>query len=71
MSSLFPIDDNYKQEIDGGNNGEMLYHFSEGLIEIYNSSFLHMSMQRDNGCPFSLDDSNYINEQEQTHKMLL
>ncbi|KAJ1416840.1 hypothetical protein SESBI_16995 [Sesbania bispinosa] len=71
MSSLLCTNDNYEPEMDGGNHGEALYHFREGLIEIYNSSFLRLSMQRDNGCPFPLDDSDYINEQEQTHKMLL
>ncbi|TKY52805.1 hypothetical protein E2542_SST24327 [Spatholobus suberectus] len=71
MSSLFRINDNYELEMDGENHGEVLYHFREGLFEIYNSSFLHMSMQRNNGCPFPLDGSDYVNELEQTQKLLL
>ncbi|PNY17927.1 hypothetical protein L195_g014683 [Trifolium pratense] len=71
MSSLFHIDDNYKPKINDGDQGEVLYHLSEAFVEIYNSSFLHMSNQRDNGCPFSLDDSDNINDQEQRHEMLL
>ncbi|RDX88686.1 hypothetical protein CR513_29694, partial [Mucuna pruriens] len=71
MSSLFHVNDNYEPEMDGENHGEVLYHFRESLIEIYNSSFLHMSMQRNNGCSFPLDGSDYVNEQEQTQKLFL
>lgn len=70
-SSLFQINDNEDQEMDGENHGEVLYQFRKSLIEIYNSSFLHMSMQRNNRCPFPLDDSDYATEQEQTQKLLL
>ncbi|CAK8571685.1 unnamed protein product [Lathyrus sativus] len=77
ISSLFHIDDCYKPKINrgGGDHGEVLYHFSEAFVEIYNSSFLHMSLQRDNGCAFSLDDrdniSDNINDGDQMHNMLL
>ncbi|KAK7345699.1 hypothetical protein VNO77_16309 [Canavalia gladiata] len=71
VSSLFHINDNYEPENDGGNSGEMLYHFRKSLIEIYSSSFLGMSMQRDHRCSFPLDGSDHINEQERTQKMLL
>ncbi|KAL5149083.1 hypothetical protein HKD37_13G036002 [Glycine soja] len=71
MSSLFHINDNYKPEMDGENHSVMPYHFREGLIEMYNSSFLHMSMQRNSGCPFPLDGCNYVNEQEKTQKLFL
>ncbi|CAI8602758.1 unnamed protein product [Vicia faba] len=73
MSSLFHINDHYEPKINdrGGDHGEVLYHFSEAFVEIYNSSFLHMSLQRDNGCAFSLDDRDNINDGEQMHKILL
>ncbi|XP_058746615.1 uncharacterized protein LOC131619541 [Vicia villosa] len=73
MSSLFHIDDHYEPKIHGGggDHGEVLYHLSEAFVEIYNSSFLHMSLQRDNGCAFSLDDRDNINDGEEMHKMLL
>ncbi|CAL5207095.1 unnamed protein product [Lathyrus oleraceus] len=73
ISSLFHIDDRYEPKINrgGGDHGEVLYHFSEAFVEIYNSSFLHMSLQRDNRCAFSLDDRDYINDGVQRHKMLL
>jgi len=71
MPSLFHIDDGYESKINGGDQGEVLYHLSEAFVQIYNSSCLHMSMQRDNRCPFSLDDSDNINDQGQRHEMLL
>ncbi|KAF7818498.1 hypothetical protein G2W53_023953 [Senna tora] len=69
MSDL--LKDNCKQELNGGIEEEALYQFREDVLEIYNSSFLHISMQRDKGWPFLLHDSNYIKEEDQTHKMLL
>ncbi|KAK7279465.1 hypothetical protein RJT34_24518 [Clitoria ternatea] len=71
MSSPFHIGDKYNPETDGGNHGELLYHFREGMVEIYNNSFLRMSMQRDMDAQFFLDDNDYVNEQEQTQKLLL
>ncbi|XP_073223815.1 uncharacterized protein [Cicer arietinum] len=71
LASPFHIDDNYEPKINGGDEEEVLYHFSEAMVEIYNSSFLHMPMQRDNGSPFSLDNSDNINELEETHEMFL
>ncbi|KAG2402718.1 uncharacterized protein HKW66_Vig0239150 [Vigna angularis] len=44
VPSLFQINDNDEPEMDGENHEEVLYHFRKSLIEIYNSSFLHMSM---------------------------
>lgn len=43
MASLFNTNDNYESEMDGGNHGEVLYHFREDLIGIYNffSSHVH------------------------------
>ncbi|XP_029124602.1 uncharacterized protein LOC109818126 [Cajanus cajan] len=71
MSSPFHINDNYEPEMFGENHGEVLYHFRESSVEIYNSAFLHMSMQRNNACSFPLDGSDYVNEQEHTQKLLL
>ncbi|KAL2323370.1 hypothetical protein Fmac_027749 [Flemingia macrophylla] len=71
VSSPSHINDNYKPERYGENHGEVLYHFRENSVEIYNSSFLHMSMQRNNGCAFPLDGSDYVNEQGHTQKLLL
>ncbi|KAK7393327.1 hypothetical protein VNO78_21880 [Psophocarpus tetragonolobus] len=73
MASLFHINDSYEPEMNGENQGEVLCHFREGLIELYNSnsSFLRISMERNNGCPFPLDGSDYANEQEQTLQLLL
>ncbi|CAJ1968301.1 unnamed protein product [Sphenostylis stenocarpa] len=59
MSSPFHMNDNYEPEMNGENHGEVLYHFRKSLIEIYNSSFLHMPMQRNNGWPFPLDGGEF------------
>ncbi|XP_057427551.1 uncharacterized protein LOC130720868 isoform X3 [Lotus japonicus] len=72
MSYPFQIVDNYESEMELGNQGEeVLYHFRKDFIEMYDASFLRMSVQRDIGCQFSVDENDYINEQEQTHKMLV
>lgn len=67
MSDLFHSKDNYKQDLDSGIEGEMLYQLRENMFEMYNSSFLRMSLRRDNGCPFLLHSSDDISEEEQTH----
>ncbi|MED6183429.1 hypothetical protein PIB30_037775 [Stylosanthes scabra] len=63
MSSPFQISDNSEPEMDGENHREVLYRFRHSLIEICNSSFLQMSMQRENERPFTLHRNDFINEQ--------
>ena len=71
MSDQFHSKDIYKQDLDGGIEREMLYPFREDVFKNYNSSVLHISMQREKGCPFLLHSSDHISEEEQTHNMLL
>ncbi|QHO53013.1 uncharacterized protein DS421_2g44200 [Arachis hypogaea] len=66
MSSPLHISDHSEPEMDGGNHREVLYRFRHSSIEIRNSSFLHMSMQRENEFPFPLHRNDCINELEQT-----
>ncbi|XP_020971344.1 uncharacterized protein LOC110268786 isoform X3 [Arachis ipaensis] len=66
MSSPLHISDNSEPEMDGGNHREVLYRFRHSSIEIRNSTFLHMSMQRENKFPFPLHRNDCINELEQT-----